>query len=493
MTDFDPEAPGLGLSSDEILAPQLALSAADSENDDVEVPDQEVPDADHAALTAALTARWPEHRIGPGTARVRALVELLGDPHRCAPVIQLAGTNGKGSTAAMIDALLRSRGLRTGRFASPHVSDVTERISIDGVPISPETYVKTYRDVEPFVAMVDNATGPNEPAMSKFEVLTGMAFAAFADAPVEVAVLETGMGGRWDATNIADAQISVITPIGIDHTEYLGEDRRSIATEKAGIIKPGGIAVLAEQPADAERALLERAVEVDATVARAGSEFGVLNRDIAVGGQLLSLQGLGGVYDEIFLPLHGRHQADNAALALAAVEAFFGAGKERQLEVEVVREAFAAVQTPGRLERVKASPTVLIDAAHNPHGALALANTVDEEFAFRKLVAVVGVLGDKDATGVLEALEPVVSEIVVTQNSSPRALSADELATLALPIFGEERVTVEPRLDSAIDAAVTLVEQTDDPEEPLSGGGVLVTGSVVTAGEARTLFGKEPA
>ncbi len=251
--------------------------------------------------------------------------------------------------------------------------------------------------------------------------------------------------------------------------------------------------MLAEQPADAERALLERAVEVDATVARAGSEFGVLNRDIAVGGQLLSLQGLGGVYDEIFLPLHGRHQADNAALALAAVEAFFGAGKERQLEVEVVREAFAAVQTPGRLERVKASPTVLIDAAHNPHGALALANTVDEEFAFRKLVAVVGVLGDKDATGVLEALEPVVSEIVVTQNSSPRALSADELATLALPIFGEERVTVEPRLDSAIDAAVTLVEQTDDPEEPLSGGGVLVTGSVVTAGEARTLFGKEPA
>src|SRR5690606_5473308 len=257
--------------------------------------------------------------------------------------------------------------------------------------------------------------------------------------PVEVAVLETGMGGRWDATNIADAQISVITPIGIDHTEYLGEGRRSIATEKAGIIKPGGIAVLAEQPADAERALLERAVEVDATVARAGSEFGVLNRDIAVGGQLLSLQGLGGVYDEIFLPLHGRHQADNAALALAAVEAFFGAGKERQLEVEVVREAFAAVQTPGRLERVKASP-------------------------------------------------PVLSEVGATQTSSPRAVAADELATLALPIFGEERVTVEPRLDSAIDAAVTLVEQTDDPEEPLSGGGVLVTGSVVTAGEARTLF-----
>ncbi|WP_041322609.1 bifunctional tetrahydrofolate synthase/dihydrofolate synthase [Saccharomonospora viridis] len=448
---------------------------------------------DLISVEAELNRRWPETKIEPSLTRISTLANLLGDPQRAYPVIHIAGTNGKSSTARMIETLFMHMGLRVGRYTSPHLQLVTERISIDGVPISPETYVKTYRDVEPFVAMVDNATGPNEPAMSKFEVLTGMAFAAFADAPVEVAVLETGMGGRWDATNIADAQISVITPIGIDHTEYLGEDRRSIATEKAGIIKPGGIAVLAEQPADAERALLERAVEVDATVARAGSEFGVLNRDIAVGGQLLSLQGLGGVYDEIFLPLHGRHQADNAALALAAVEAFFGAGKERQLEVEVVREAFAAVQTPGRLERVKASPTVLIDAAHNPHGALALANTVDEEFAFRKLVAVVGVLGDKDATGVLEALEPVVSEIVVTQNSSPRALSADELATLALPIFGEERVTVEPRLDSAIDAAVTLVEQTDDPEEPLSGGGVLVTGSVVTAGEARTLFGKEPA
>ncbi|EIE98282.1 bifunctional tetrahydrofolate synthase/dihydrofolate synthase [Saccharomonospora glauca] len=444
------------------------------------------------AVEAELNRRWPETRIEPSLTRISTLANLLGDPHRAYPVIHVAGTNGKSSTARMIEALLTHLGLRVGRYTSPHLQLVTERISIDGAPISAEKYVDTYRDIEPFVSMVDNATGENEPKMSKFEVLTGMAFAAFADAPVEVAVLETGLGGRWDATNIAEAQISVVTPIGLDHTDYLGDDLRSIAGEKAGIIKPGGIAVLAQQNPDVERVLLERAVEVDATVAREGSEFGVLSRDVAVGGQLLNLQGLGDVYDEIFLPLHGLHQATNAALALAAVEAFFGAGKERKLMADAVREAFASVETPGRLERVKAAPTVLLDAAHNPHGAAALASTIDEEFAFRKLVAVVGVMADKDATGILEALEPVVSEIVVTRNSSPRAMPVDELATLAVSIFGEERVTVEPVLADAIESAVALADETEDPEEPLSGGGVLITGSVVTAGEARTLFGKEP-
>ncbi|TLW91183.1 bifunctional folylpolyglutamate synthase/dihydrofolate synthase [Saccharomonospora piscinae] len=445
------------------------------------------------AVEAELDRRWPETRIEPSLTRITTLTNLLGDPQRAYPVIHVAGTNGKSSTARMIEALLTGLGLRVGRYTSPHLQLVTERISIDGAPIPAETYVNTFADVAPFVSMVDSGSGEDEPKLSKFEVLTAMAFAAFADAPVEVAVLETGLGGRWDATNVADAQISVITPVGFDHTDYLGDDLRSIAGEKAGIIKSGGVAVLAEQQPDAERVLLERTVEVDAMVARAGSEFGVLGRDIAVGGQLLKLQGLGGVYDEIFLPLHGAHQAANAALALAAVEAFFGAGKDRKLVEDVVREAFATVATPGRLEHVKAAPTVLLDAAHNPHGAAALASTVDEEFAFRRLAAVVGIMADKDAEGILTALEPVVSDVVVTSNSSPRAMPVDELAALAVRVFGEERVTVEPRLDAAVENAIALVEQTDDPEEPISGGGVLVTGSVVTAGEARTLFGKEPA
>ena len=444
------------------------------------------------AVEAELNQRWPETKIEPSLARIQALVTLLGEPHRGYPVLHVAGTNGKGSTARMIDALLTRMGLRVGRYTSPHLQLVTERIALDGVPISAARYAELWNDIAPYVAMVDGAD-PDGVAMSKFEVLTGMAFAAFADAPVEAAVLETGLGGSWDATNVADAEVAVITPIGLDHVEYLGPEITGAAREKAGIIKPGSVAVIAEQEPEVQKILLERAIEVDASVARAGSEFAVLEREIAVGGQMLKLQGLGGVYDQIFLPLHGAHQAANAALALAAVEAFFGAGKDKQLVVEAVREAFAEVEMPGRLERVRAAPTVLLDAAHNPHGARALAATVAEEFAFRRLVAVVGIMSDKDARGILDALEPVVSEIVVTRTASPRAMPLEELNEAAIDVFGEDRVLAETDLETAIETAIGLVEQSDDPEEPLAGGGVLVTGSVFTAGEARTLFGKEPA
>jgi dihydrofolate synthase/folylpolyglutamate synthase len=379
-------------------------------------------------------------------------------------------------------------GLRTGRYTSPHLQLATERISVDGEPITPERYVEVYRDVEPYVSMVDSR---GDIPMSKFEVLTGMAFAAFADAPVDVGIIEVGLGGGWDATNVADGRVAVITPIGIDHVEYLGSDIEGIAREKAGIIKPGSVAILAEQQNEVARILIERVTEVDAMVARQGMEFGVLQRDVAVGGQMLTLQGLGGVYNEVFLPLHGVHQASNASLALAAVEAFFGAGKEQPLDIEAVREAFATVTSPGRLERVRNAPTVLVDAAHNPHGATALAAALKEEFGFRKLIAVVGVMDDKDAVGMLAALEPVVDEIVVTSNSSPRAMDADLLGDLAMEAFGEERVFVQPSLADAIEEAVQRTEE-DDEEGVLSGGGVIVTGSVVTAGEARALFGKEP-
>ncbi|MEV4146369.1 folylpolyglutamate synthase/dihydrofolate synthase family protein [Amycolatopsis sp. NPDC049691] len=444
------------------------------------------------AVEAELNQRWPETKIEPSLTRISALTQLLGEPNKGYPVLHVAGTNGKGSTARMIDALLTRMGLRVGRYTSPHLQLVTERIALDGQPISAARYAELWHDIAPYVSMVDGAAADGV-EMSKFEILTGMAFAAFADAPVEAAVLEAGLGGAWDATNVADADVAVITPIGLDHVEYLGPDAVSAAKEKAGIIKPGSVAVIAEQDPEVLKVLLARAVEVDAAVARAGSEFGVLEREIAVGGQLLKLQGLGGVYDEIFLPLHGAHQAANAALALAAVEAFFGAGKDKQLVVEAVREAFAEVETPGRLERVRAAPAVMLDAAHNPHGARALAATVAEEFAFRRLVAVVGVMAEKDAHGILDALEPVVSDIVVTRNSSPRAMPLEELNQLAISIFGEERVVAETDLETAIETAIALVETSDDPEEPLSGGGVLVTGSVVTVGEARTLFGKEPA
>jgi dihydrofolate synthase/folylpolyglutamate synthase len=452
--------------------------------------------AEFLAVEAELDKRWPESRIEPSLKRIATLVDLLGDPQRAYPVVHVAGTNGKTSVTRMVDALLTAAGLRTGRYLSPHLQRATERISLDNAPISAARYVEVYREIEPYVAMTDAAL-PDEPDLSKFEVLTAMAFAAFADAPVEAGVIEVGLGGTWDATNVADGTVSVVTPIGIDHVEYLGSDLEGIAAEKAGIIKRGSIAVLAAQDARAAAVLAARCVELGATVARQGMEFGVLRRTRGVGGQLLRLQGLGGAYDDVFLPLHGAHQADNAAVALAAAEAFVGAGAGQPLDADTVREAFASVVVPGRLERVRTAPTVLLDAAHNPHGARALAAAIAEEFTFSKLVGVIGVLGDKDVEGVLEALEPVLDEVVVTMSSSPRAMDADELASIAVGVFGAHRVTVETRLDDAIEEAVRLAEETEpsDQESPLPDpvGGVLVTGSVATVGEARALFGKAEA
>ncbi len=459
--------------------------------------------AELALVEAELDQRWPETKIEPSLTRIAALMDLLGSPQHNYPVIHVAGTNGKTSVTRMIDALLTRLHRRTGRTTSPHLQLATERISIDGVPVSPRTYVDTYRDIEPYVRMIDQQSeAAGGPRMSKFEVTTAMAFAAFADAPVDVAVVEVGLGGRWDATNVVESQVAVITPIGIDHTGYLGESLTEIAGEKAGIIKRARpddlvprdtVAIIAQQEPEAMEVLLRQAVEADAAVARQGSEFAVLQRQIAVGGQQLELQGLGGVYSDIFLPLHGEHQAFNASLALAAVEAFFGAGPDRQLDVDAVREAFASVVNPGRLERVRSAPTVFLDAAHNPHGAKALAAALAAEFDFRKLVGVVSVMADKDVRGLLEALEPVFDEIVVTHNGSPRAMDVDDLADLAVARFGDERVVTAATLPDAIETAIAIAEEVAEPGEAVSGAGVVVTGSVVTAGAARSLFGKDPA
>ncbi|MGZ4473980.1 MAG: bifunctional folylpolyglutamate synthase/dihydrofolate synthase, partial [Nocardioidaceae bacterium] len=370
-----------------------------------------------AEIERAILARAPEHDIKPSLDRIRALLDLLGSPQVAAPVIHVAGTNGKTSTTRMIEALLHEFGLRTGRFVSPHLHTVRERIAFDGEPIDPERFIATYDDLAPYLALVDEQ---HEVPLSFFEVLTGMAYAAFADAPVDVAVVEVGMGGSWDATNVADAQVAVVTPIAIDHTHFLGPTVQDIAGEKAGIIKPGSFGVLAQQPVEAAEVLLRRAVEVDATVAREGLEFGVLSRTLAVGGQMLTLHGLAGEYDEIFLPLLGAHQAHNAATALAAVEAFLGGGHAARgrLDPDIVRAAFARVSSPGRLEVVRRSPTVVLDAAHNPAGAAVTAEGVSESFGFTHLVGVFAAMADKDVRGMLEALEPVLAEVVVTEAST---------------------------------------------------------------------------
>ncbi|KPC58949.1 bifunctional tetrahydrofolate synthase/dihydrofolate synthase [Streptomyces chattanoogensis] len=445
------------------------------------------PEVDRAlrAVEEELAGRWGETKLDPSVQRIMALMDILGSPQRAYPSIHITGTNGKTSTARMIEALLGAFELRTGRYTSPHIQSVTERISLDGAPISAERFIEAYQDIAPYLEMVD---AQQEYRLSFFEVLTAMAFATFADAPVDVAVVEVGMGGTWDATNVIDGDVAVITPISLDHTDRLGESPEQIAGEKSGIIKKDATVVLAQQPVDAASVMLKRAVEVDATVAREGMEFGVLSREVAVGGQMLTLRGLGGEYPEVFLPLYGAHQAHNAAVALAAVEAFFGVGSDhaRTLDIDTIRSAFAAVSSPGRMEVVRRSPTVVLDAAHNPAGAQAAAEAVTEAFGFSRLVGVVGASDGKDVRGVLEAFEPIFAEVVVTRNSSQRAMDADELAAVAVEVFGAERVVVEPRLDDAIEAAITLAEE----EGEFAGAGVLVTGSVITVGEARLLLGR---
>jgi dihydrofolate synthase / folylpolyglutamate synthase len=431
-----------------------------------------------ARVEAELAKRWPESRIDPTLDRMRALVELLDQPQSRYPVIHVTGTNGKTSTARLIESLLIAFGLRTGRFTSPHVESVTERIVLDGQPLSRERFAAAFDEVAPYLDVVD---AQSDVPLSFFEVLVAMAYSAFADAPVGAAVVEVGLGGEWDATNVADGQVAVVTPIAVDHAAYLGNDAATIAAEKAGIIKPGAVAVLAQQDVEPAEVLIRRAAEVGATVAREGLEFGVLHREVAVGGQHLSLRGLGGDYDEIYLPLFGAHQAQNAACALAAVEAFLGG---RDLDHDVVREGFARATSPGRLEVVRTSPTIVLDAAHNPAGAEATAAAIAEGFSFSRLVGVVAVMADKDVIGILDAFEPLLSEIVVTQNSSHRCMPAHELGEIAEEVFGPDRVYVVPSLPDALETAVALAESSGE----LPGAGVLVTGSIVTVGDARWLL-----
>ncbi len=430
------------------------------------------------AIYNALLKRWPETRIAPSLDRIAALCDALGSPQLSYPTIHIAGTNGKTTTSRMIDALLRELGYRTGRFTSPHLESFLERISINGLPIPPEGMIATYNDVALYFDLVDSRQ-PHP--VSFFEAMTALAFVAFAEFPVDVAVIETGMGGEWDATNVVQSQVSVITPIGLDHQEYLGNTLEEIALTKSGIIKPESHVVLAAQPPEVATILTARVVERAAIPYREGLEFSVAKRDLAVGGQLVSVNGVFGLYEDIFIPLYGAHQSTNAAVALAAVEAFAGV----KLDDEIVRKAFANVDSPGRLEVIYRDPTLIVDAAHNPHGAHALAQTLANEFDFESIFGVVAILGDKDALGVLKELEPVIDRLVVTQSTSDRALPVDALFDLALTVFGAERTFKEPDLRTAITYAMEQCTLINQVSEGISA--VVVTGSVVTVGESRAI------
>lgn len=434
-------------------------------------------------IEQALLNRWPETRINPTLERIALLADLLGSPQLSYPTIHIAGTNGKTTTTRLIDSLCFELGLRTGRFTSPHLESYLERICINGEMISEVAMIATYEDVAPYFQLVDERMSHR---LSFFEAITGLSFVAFAEHPVDVGIFECGMGGEWDSTNVINAKVSVVTPIGLDHTQYLGDTLTAIATTKSGIIKPGSFAVLARQELDPAQVLMRKCAEVEATPIREGVEYQVSNRSLAVGGQLISIKGVYGDYEELFLPLHGEHQASNAATALAAVEVFAG---ERKLDEELVRTAFAKASSPGRCEIVHRSPTVIIDAAHNPHGAKSLRKTIESEFDFESIIGIVAPMGDKDTDGILEEFEAIMTTVIITKNSSHRAAPIDELAAQAREIFSGDRVLTKDSLESAIDAAITQAKFEVEMNEKSCA--VLIAGSVISAGEARAFIRKK--
>jgi len=423
-----------------------------------------------------LNKRWPESKIEPTLDRIIALTDALGSPQLSYPSIHIAGTNGKTTTARMIDQLLTELGYRVGRYTSPHLESFTERISIKGQPISDQQMITTYDDIALYLDLIDS----RQPfPISYFEALTAMAFVAFAEYPVDVGVIEAGMGGQWDATNVLSSLVSVMTPIGFDHMEYLGNTLTEIAQTKAGIFKPESNVVLAAQTSEVAKVLMANVLKVSAIPFREGVEFSVKKRSLAVGGQLISLAGIYGDVEDIYLPLYGDHQSNNAGLALASVEAFAGV----KLDEELVRQAFSKIKSPGRCEIIYQDPTVIIDAAHNPHGTAAIAKTISTEFDFQLVVAVVAVLADKDVDGILQQLSTAVDYIITTQSNSPRALDSAELAKIASKYFKLEQIEVISDLGGAITYAIEKVNLSNQVSD--GPGAILITGSVVTAGMAR--------
>lgn len=436
-----------------------------------------------------LLDRAPENKMEPRLDAVQRAVDILGNPEKSAPVIHITGTNGKTSTARMVESLLLAHDLRVGRYTSPHLEKVTERISLDGRPVADETFVRIYGEIAPYLQLVDTELSERgEPGLTFFEVLTILAFAVFADEPVDVMVLEVGIGGSWDATNVADAAVSIVTPVDLDHTEMLGDTLQEIALEKAGIIKPGGFLISAAQDPVVAQILLERAQEIGAQFRFEGVEFGVRGRTIAVGGQIIAVQGLAAEYIDLMLPLFGEHQAENAALAIAAVEALLGGG-DKPLNQELLVTGLGAVTSPGRLELARKAPPVLLDAAHNPHGLKASARAVRESFTFAKLNLVVGILREKDVETMLRTLAEEYSEYELelwcSHSRSPRAIAPEELAEIAADMgFDEDMVHAQDRLDDAIASAIQ-----DAADRQEFDGAVLITGSVTVVGEARALLG----
>lgn len=428
----------------------------------------------------ALLARVPENKIRPRIEPTARLAELLGDPQKAYRVIHVTGTNGKTSTSRFIERILREHGLRTGRFTSPHLVKLNERMSLDGEPVSDERLYNVWTEIEPIVEMVDvELAGAGEDPLTFFEVLAVLGFAIFADAPVDVLVLEVGMGGEWDSTNVADGDVAVFTPISLDHQDRLGNTIEEIASTKAGIIKPGAIVISARQEPSVLQVLSERAANVAEKFLKYGQDFAVLSTEPNKLGQTVTVRAVAGEYQELNLPVHGEYQAENAALAVAAVEAFLGGGAQRIMD-DVVRASFADFSSPGRLQIVSREPLTILDAAHNEDGAKSLVKALKESFGAPYAVGVISILAEKNARALLEILDDSFVEFIITQSESPRAIPAEQLAELAREIFGGDRVHVQGNPQWALAEAAKLLP-------PDLGSAIVVTGSVTLVGQVLKL------
>lgn len=437
---------------------------------------------DLAVVERRLLNRWPEQQLEPTLALIRDLARRLADPQADFRTVHLTGTNGKTTTARLIDALLVAHGHRTGRFTSPHLASITERISLQGEPISADRFCETYEAVASAADAVDASSSRR---LSFFEMTVAMAYQCFSQHSVDVAVVEVGMGGSWDATNIVTADVAVILPIALDHTAYLGPTVAAIAREKAGIIKRGSVVIQAKQDMEARQEVERRVGEVGADLVREGTDYAVTARSMVASSQRIDVAGLYDRYSDLTLYAPGEHLAQNVATAIAATEATLGHALSRPVLSAVVRDFIS----PGRFEQHTLGGTSLIlDAAHNPHGARALASALAEG-GYSGGVAVIGVLDDKDAAGVLSALRPVVNQVVCFQSRSPRALPVTELAALAESLYQGAVVTAADA-QAALDAARELIEAADNDTGRTAPRFIIGCGSVVTASELRTIAGQ---
>lgn len=399
----------------------------------------------------------------PTLDRMRSLVAAMGDPQSAYPVIHVTGTNGKGSTTQMITRLLMAHGLTVGTYTSPHLERLNERISVNAEPIPDDDFAEQIAAV----ADLEVLTGVRP---SYFEALTAAAYRWFADVAVDVAVIEVGLLGRWDATNVCDAQVAVITNIGLDHTEFAGPTRAHIAREKSGIIKPRSAVVVGETDPELVQVFREAG---GASLLVRGDDFDVLEQQLALGGRMVDLRTPTTIYPEVFVPLHGRHQADNAVIALTAVEAFFAA----PVPGEIVSEGFAQAVMPGRFEVMGHQPLVIVDGAHNPAGADSCSSVFFDDFdpAGRRLL-VVGCLRGRDPREMLSALRADEFDVVFTCTApSPRGLPADEL-TAAARAIGCDDVAQADTVEEAIDMARA---------DAMAEDAIVVTGSLYIVGAAR--------